>query len=539
MKTLLTICGIMGWLNVSVAQHTIPLLSTGAQNNAAPVTLHTSEKYRNTVAVYQKLVTARGDRRYPVPKLVMTNATADGAKITYDSCEITLEERAYDVCARFGAQRDDALAILLGHELVHYYEKHGWRSGFVQEYQKLNLIIKPDSVQEKITYETQADYLGGFLAYSAGFRLFDKGPALIDSMYKMYGLPNQLPGYPPLQDRKLMSQQTNKKIELLADVFDMANLLTAIGAYSEARVYYEYILKDYQSREMYNNLGVAALLEVLDDDNQPFFFPVELDLRSRAGRGGQAEKRTRLLQLAIQHFDAAIGLDPDYAPGYLNKACAYALLEDYNRAKFYATIEASERALKSGATKTASDVQVLLGIIAHAQGDVEGAKKLFQQEADKKNALAAKNLQVLLKEPETSTGGSFAGGLKAETIDSISLNQFERNLQFEKETVQKLSESMRLMQHNPAGKNSKIYISRNDTPDGLSLKYFHLTKTGYTGKTAAGIALGDNQAAIIQAYKKPIKTIETPTGSLLVYKKLIFILNEEGKLVRWVHYLLP
>lgn len=41
-----------------------------------------------------------------------------------DKIQIGLEEKAYDICISFGADSLNALAALLGHELVHYFEKH-------------------------------------------------------------------------------------------------------------------------------------------------------------------------------------------------------------------------------------------------------------------------------------------------------------------------------------------------------------------------------------------------------------------------------
>ena len=524
------------------AQTSIPLLgSTDLAPRQKSESIIASPKYTIAQSVYRKLAEARGDRRYPVPKFVMSRATAEGATMNYDSTEITLEEKAYDVCASFGAERDAALAIILGHELTHYYEKHGWRRGFANEYGQLKIGMKLSAVQDIVNNETQADYLGGFLAYSAGFGLFDKCPDLIQGLYKAYSLPDTLSGYPVLQDRQEMSRLTIKKIELLVDAFEVANLMTAIGNFSEARLYYQYVLKDYQSREIYNNIGVTALLEVLAKSELKMLYPVELDLKSRSGRGGDgfASRRETLLRLAIKQFDAAISLDPDYAPAYLNKACAYALLDDLNRAQFYAETEAKSIAKAQRLTKTESDANILLGIIAYTRGDSIKARQLFEAEADS-NALATRNLRILLHQPDEAPAVSmFAGSTKSENIDSTALASFAVSPKFDKARTQKIDEKTILFQYPIPNKSSKIYICQNDAGDETAFTYFHLTKANYKGKTAKDIGIGARREDILAAYKIPERTVETPKGEILVFKKLIFILDAEGKLIQWVNYQLP
>lgn len=398
-----------------------------------------------------------------------------------------------------------------------------------------------DSLQDKVRDETQADYLGGFLAYSAGFGLFENGPKLIEGIYKAYKLPDNLSGYPIRQDREVLSQQTQKKLQLLVDAFETANLMTAIGKYAEARMYYEYVLRDYQSREIFNNIGVMALLEVIQESDLKLSYPVELDLNARSSRGGDgfAAKRGQLLRTAIQHFDAAISLDHDYAPAYLNKACAYALLGDLTRAQFYAETEAKQIAKAQGFAKTESDANILLGIVAYTRGDSLAARKLFEGEAQK-NPLAAKNLRIILRQPDEIIGDSpFAGLSKAEKIDDLSLSSFAAAPETDKDPPQKIGDNLKLYQYHLPQKKSKVYICQNDFGDEAAFTFFHVTPAGYTGKTGKEIGLNAKREEVLAAYKAPIRTIQTPKGEMLVYKRSIFILNAEGKLVQWVNYVTP
>ncbi|MBK9643250.1 MAG: hypothetical protein IPO72_18700 [Saprospiraceae bacterium] len=169
-------------------------------------------------------------------------------------------KKAYDACLPYG---DAAIAFLLGHELTHYYEKHAWRSGFAGNNNdlKASRSLKVDN-NDMVSNEIEADYLGGFLAYSAGFGLFDKGGEIIKSVYKDYKMKDDIDGYPSLQDRVELSKRSASKLESLIDAFEMANMLNATGKFEEAKYYYKYILMHYQSREIYNNVGAANLYEM-------------------------------------------------------------------------------------------------------------------------------------------------------------------------------------------------------------------------------------------------------------------------------------
>ena len=145
----------------------------------------------------------------------------------------------------------------------------------------------------------------------------DRSSAASD-VYKRqaYGLGNKLPKYPSLQDRQAMSVRTTEKLRRLIQVFDMSNLLIAVGNYSEANEYLKYILMEYQSRELYNNYGVSILSDVMTNyfnaNELRFRYPIHLDLESSAKDAGIGNVRQLLIKQAILQFDAAISMDPNY-----------------------------------------------------------------------------------------------------------------------------------------------------------------------------------------------------------------------------------
>ena len=78
----------------------------------------------------------------------------------------------HDLCRAQGPDSLAALAALLGHELAHYYEDHGWIGDFGNGFADLevaqSLKRQKRSPEKVVEIETQADYFGGFYGYVAG-----------------------------------------------------------------------------------------------------------------------------------------------------------------------------------------------------------------------------------------------------------------------------------------------------------------------------------------------------------------------------------
>lgn len=497
-----------------------------------------SEKYRIAKKVYERLVQAKGDFRYPIPNFVMSRDERMVAWMNYGAVQIGLEEKAYDVCAAFGPLQDAAIATLLGHELTHYYEKHAWRRGFAAEFRDLDIGLKLDKIRDNILNETQADYLGGFLAYSAGFDVFDKTPDFIAQVYKAYGFPDELgDNYPCLADRQTLARRSAARMKQLIDIFNMANWLNAIDRLDEAHLYYRYILREYQSRELYNNLGVLYVrraLKKFKQEEMPFLLPLELDLSAVRSSSREIDlEREHLLREAILQFDYAIGLAPNYATAYLNKAAAHTLLQDLVRAQFYAETEALHRAEAADQKQVIADTEVLLGIIAALRDDQEKAHQYLDQAIARGSSLARINKEILNgKVIPTSDEATFP----EEQIDGVNLLDFAESPSYDEDISYAINESVSLLQNpNPTtGGHSHIQIHYN--ADTSELIVVHLTDADYPDKTAKGIGIGAAEQEILNNYGEPVKRIAGPQGSLLVYSNLLFLLDDRNNLRRWAVY---
>lgn len=520
MKTFLLICLFLLFVAPLCAQTgQPPAFSIVNKSGAAGKALTAAQKpkYDRALRVYERLVKAAGKTHVPAPKFVMNQGLRYMVWMTAKPAEIGLELKAYDTALTHGA--DTALAALLAQALSHYYALHDSLPG------------------EKAAAD--AEYTGGFLAYTAGYGAFDKGPQLIEALYKTYQLPAQVKGSPKLEERKKMSENAGKKRSQLTEVFEVGNLLAALGKYEDAYPYFQYQIKEYQSREIYNNAGVVAVLGALNyfrpgEPQVKFRYPLQIDLESTAGRDVKdfREIRTRMLREAIGHFDKAVQLSPDYPSALLNKACAYALLDSLDAARQYMN-EARRAAGRPGYEKTAADIQILDGILLEREGALEKAKAVFDAAASAGAALARRNLNVLLGKdsPLPAAGGTL---LKKETIDGLDLSDPYNLPEAVAESEIVLNPQLRLYHNLHPGPNSRYYLSDN-TATGQQT-YFLLTGPGYTGQTARKLAAGAAAADIDAAYKEPLRTLETPAGQVRVYRGIILLLDSDGKLSKWALY---
>ncbi|MBK9222859.1 MAG: hypothetical protein IPO16_12180 [Saprospiraceae bacterium] len=534
------ICFICLWNILLFAQEstlsTLPIVQTEQNVPTSSTNNIRNEDFERILKIYIKLVNARGDFRYPVPKLFLRKEVSRVASIDYNKLEIVIEEKAYKACLQYG---DAAIAFLLGHELTHYYEKHAWRNNFAYAYSDLQIGQEMEKFHDQTANETEADYLGGFLAYSAGYGMFEKADSIIIQLYKEYKLSDQLKGYPSLQDRIELAKRSTKKIAALVEVFEMANLLSAIGKYEEAAEYYTFILMQFQSREIFNNLGVVALqnaLQYFDSKELKFKYVFELELESMGSRDANSKKaREALLQQSIRHFDAAISMDINYAPAYLNKAAALALLGDTIRASFFVEQEALLKAQQNKFAKTAVDANILLGILKSNAGDTNRAVALFESAIRVGSKLAKDNLNILRFGKIDSIVVKRNLSKEFISIQKQNLNSFSSEPVFNSEKVIKLNPKYTLYQFYEDSLDYTILFNMNN--DSRDINYFMMTKPTCKVQTNKKIGIGSNLSELEMQYGNPQKMIETVQGSILIYDKLIFILGKENEVIKWGTFL--
>lgn len=501
-------------------------------------------KYQTTKKVMDALIEAKGVRSMAIPKLVMSNAKRNIAWAKPSKALIGLELKAYDICISFGKDSLNALAALLAHELTHYYEKHDWKNQFAKDFGSVDNT--GNRAAEKLDVETQADYLGGFLAFTAGYNTLAMMPQILDKVYAGYGFSENLPGYPSLAERKKMATKSLEKLADLIPIFETANFLIAAKDYKSAKAYYEYILinEKYQSREIYNNLGVLSThlaMDLFAEGDLQYIYPVELDVRSRLspnmkGMGNDPEQeRKMLLEEAIKYFKNAQNLDQNYAPAMLNLGCAYALQANFFDAQYHAQ-KAMQMGEQQRNTKLISDAQILLGIIEARQGQKNKAANLFQKAMQAKNSLGQFNLNILQEQPTpfpTTPNTAFA---KPEKIDNVSLDEMVNQLNMGSLTPTKqVNVTKKVLFALKEENNSKVLI--NFLPTADAYHFFHLTNDNYSGQTNKGIKIKDSIDKVMstEMYGAPQRVVNLSNGQLLIYKrfKMFFQIDAANKVKGW------
>ncbi len=334
----------------------------------------------------------------------------------------------------------------------------------------------------------------------------------------------------------LAAQQRNPDSAILGEILEMGFLLAATGKYADARDYFVYVTRYAPSKQVFNNAGIAAVMDALDyfrpgDPEIKYRYPIQLDLNGTATRDLKDLRDNRNLRLkeALRHFDAAITLDTVYAPAYLNKACVYTLLGDTNKARILAdTVKTF-----SGYEKTTDDAQVLIGILHALQGDSAKAYTIFQKAAKSGNSLANYNLNMLTGALIEKLTAPFRLG-KPETIAGLSLNDSYNLPEEDPGSEIVVSDQIRFYHNLDPGANARYYFSDNASAGEQT--YFLLTQPGYAGQTARKLGVGATRAAVEEAYKQPVRTIETITGEILVYPSILLVLGKDGTLAQWVIY---
>jgi tetratricopeptide (TPR) repeat protein len=280
-----------------------------------------------------------------------------------------------------------------------------------------------------------------------------------------------------------------------------------------------------------------------NDPELKYKLPIELDLSFNSGTKGGAtdidKKKIReaMIREAIGYFDSALGLDPDYAPSYQNKACAYYLLGDFTRATFYAETEAKIRAemdtIKYG--KTGIDAQVLLALIDIQTGKTTaGTRKLKRLRSE--SSIARHNYRIAESLP--AIGKDSEDGPEWEIDGEADVYLKFRNSKKSKDLKIFEADKLRVYDNPEDGfEHSKIYRYKPKAGDERPDAYFMITDPDYPGETWDEFKVGSKRKDIVTEYGRPNKTLETVNGEMMVYESMILIMDAKRRLSRWVLYL--
>lgn len=499
-------------------------------------------KYEVAKGVYDQLINTQANFGQQTPDFVMNDGTNLIAWMDPHKVEIGMEEKAYDVCVSFGADSLNALAALLAHEIIHYSEKHDWVRQFAQQNDALptsdSLRLQADQLEQ----ETQADHLGGLLAFTAGFDTGEMNASFLQRAYEAYGYADKLAGYPPLGDRIAMAQNTRERLRRLQGVWQTANLLSIIEEYELAKTFYQFILRDYKSYEVFNNAGVNAAhaaMQLFEPGEWPYAMPFEMDGKSRLDKlkvrlpEEKSRKRKRLLAEAARYFQSASQISKAYLPAVINQVCVLMLQADWEEAEDLA-MKAQRNSKRQKNVKMQADAQITLGIIAAMQDRKEEAAEWFAAAAAGNPGLAEINLAVVNSIKPQSSLPDFKV-LGEEQIEDLSLEDFLYDLTVDDQIDVGGGQflGVKRMPH------SELFFQVAETDEGREYVLFHRTSSSYEGKSFRGLTLGATLDNITRRYGEPSNHIQMAGGSVVHYvaQRLFFEVDEQGRLTHWVSYL--
>lgn len=275
--------------------------------------------------IYNDIIESVGNKTPVKPRLKITDSKSRVAYISRG--EISIGQKTIDLFCQ-EENFESKIAYILSHEIAHHYLRHDWmkNSGLLYNSEIKDFVRNNnDSIQRKIA-ETEADAFAGFFSLKAGYKSLNYAEEVLTRLYKEYNIPKVIPGYPSLSERIEIINSNIEKADNLSRIFEVGNLALACGKLSIAINAFEDILNDdFNSREIYNNLGVTYLLtaiENLSEELSKFSYPVFIDQVTRADlsktRSSNFKNPLDLLEMADEYFSLAIEIDKDYGDPKFN-----------------------------------------------------------------------------------------------------------------------------------------------------------------------------------------------------------------------------
>jgi hypothetical protein len=222
-----------------------------------------------------------------------------------------------------------------------------------------------------------------FFAHIGGYKTTHLAENVVKKVYEHFKLKPNLPGYPELKERLKIARVSALKIKLLLERFEFANLCFVSKNYEVAAKMYDAIINSgFKSSEMYNNLGLCYMMQVIQSDSiyQVYEWPIFLNSKSKLSSGSQRDilgldvKETLLK--AIGYFNDAIG-DKEAKYAYINLAIAHLLMDISKEDTDNNNLEECSHFLSRLSSTNMPNLNTMHGILAHYKGDSVSSKKIL------------------------------------------------------------------------------------------------------------------------------------------------------------------
>jgi tetratricopeptide (TPR) repeat protein len=399
----------------------------------AMFTVHGQIKWTSVESVYKNLIVAIGDGSKIAPPIEPSRTESRVAYYSPSRQTVYVEEKFLTVCATFGPDSLNALAFILGHELAHFYRNHGWASasgmGYIDAEMKADWKSMKSESANRAKDESEADIFSGFYSLIAGYDAMPVAEKTLKALYKSYGIPDSIPGYPTLAQRVGIADNAMAKSRSLYVQFNVGIYCLATEKFNIAsKIFTSIYNDDYAGGEILNNLAISEILQGYQilGESPTYYYPVFISTETPLdpdSRGGEGEEHIRT---GIMYLKEALKKEDNNVLLFTNLASAYAMLNEFVDAEYYVSkieaIDASNQA-----------AYCLRGIIASKKGDKKLAKSIWKKHM-KENALISKNYAAQFeKTPEPVFAEAKADASVLQIVDEVDLSSrdFKSNFSFE------------------------------------------------------------------------------------------------------------
>jgi len=371
------------------------------------------------------------------PGLYVVESEAGAWAASLADGNILLSKQAIETSFSFGQQRGEhLLAFILAHELAHqraddlwhqrFFRMIGTHSAESQEKMMAGLELDSEMLTQLEQKEAQADHDGLVLMSSVGFdphqivtdkdfftlwveNIWNQSCIEEDTKNNIYHACKQA------QARALRTQAQLKTVATQSMLYELGVQEFVAGNYEQARNYFTIYGRDYPGRAIISAIGLSyfaqaqdiqqQLIELEPDNNVNFYYPMILDAQignsesqvllntKRANTNSLIKKlqkqKMSLLNQAIDQFEKAIRLAPDYRQSYILLASAHLLANNSYRVRGVLQGQYLPRFGKD------SSVDMLLALTSNIEGNVDLSIKLLNKQVETLN-----NKKVVSSLPE-------------------------------------------------------------------------------------------------------------------------------------------
>lgn len=504
------------------------------------------------------------NRSFPSPPNLVIVNNPNMVAVTSSDGTIQVSSTLIELMRGFGADSANALAHVLAHEVMHYYNEHFWAGNFALPYadagwgEELQMI---DSDTLQLQYqETQADLYGLFYATNAGYVTAPIADAVIDSIYRWFDLPFKMKHYPDLDARKEMARSAAEQVYAMIPSYEAGIYLLHLAAGATgneqftflrgASSFFYHITDNYiRTREMLNNIAVVKIMEALTYLNEyqsalhwPLLIETGSVLYEAAGSRGDCDlcqdygegipdQAMILLNEAKQLLEESLQLEKGYYPAQVNMAVVYALM-----GKSGSMTDLLDEMDESKKPEWLDEE--MKGLAAMSKWKLDEAAGYFKKAASAGSPTAKRNKEI--------SEGNFSNVTIAipplmeinTMVDTLPIADFFAGLNVSRDNRTDARNGDCLLFVDTIGDFQVMEIKFRFSDKAFRTLKFVRLLPGVDAATAEGLELGDNMKKLLKLYGEQYKTSNDNDHHILVFPHHYFMawLNTQENVDSWAYW---